>query len=603
MSLQLPILSISILLLLIIVFFTKKRVNSYETKIYGVLLIMSFFNVLFFILAYILSYINAPDHWILLINRLDLPMYCFWSSAQFLYVFYITFKNDEKKDFSKVIKGIIIANSIIFIISLFLPIEIFWNGTDGYATGLCVLFVYGICGVYLLSSLALALYSVIKRIEIVKNIPILSLIVLMILAAVYQSMVPNLLIIPPIIVFMELLMFFTIENPDVKMINQLELAKTQAEKANHAKSDFLSSMSHEIRTPLNAIVGLSEYIKDKENVPEDIKPDLQDIVNASNTLLDIVGNILDINKIENDKLEITNVPYNFKEELVKIAKLNKSRVHDKGLTLNITVAKDIPYELIGDKVHVKSIINNLLTNAAKYTDKGEINVNVNCINKDNICTLIISVRDTGRGIKAENINKLFQKFERLDAEKNSTTEGTGLGLAITKRVVELMNGKINVESQYGQGSLFIVHLPQTISKMENDNPVNEEIKVVEKNNSNKNILIVDDSKINIKVAKKLLEKEKYNIDEAYDGEECLKILKNNKYDLILMDIMMPLQSGDEVLKILKKDKNFNTPVIALTADAVAGAEKKYLEQGFIDYLAKPFNKEQIIKILEDILKD
>ena len=275
----------------------------------------------------------------------------------------------------------------------------------------------------------------------------------------------------------------------------------------------------------------------------------------------------------------------------------------------------------------------MLTNAIKYTEQGDIELTAKCINQNNNCNLIISVRDTGRGIKAENINKLFTKFERLDVEKNSTTEGTGLGLAITKALVEMMGGKINVQSQFGKGSLFVVSIPQKISKMTDPNqtielnitskmPVISDTQTVEKTEveeqlditqkvesispiaSNKKILIVDDSKINIKVARKALQDFNFEIDECYDGQECLDKLPNgNEYDLILMDIMMPNMSGETAIARLKENPNFNIPTIALTADAVAGAREKYLAEGFVDYIAKPFNKDQIKEKLDLIFKE
>jgi CheY-like chemotaxis protein len=291
-----------------------------------------------------------------------------------------------------------------------------------------------------------------------------------------------------------------------------------------------------------------------------------------------------------------------------MCKVTSSRIGDKNINFELKLAEDIPYALVGDKGKVKEVINNLLTNSIKYTDSGNIELNVKCVNnlEDKICELIITCQDTGRGIKAENISKLFNKFERLDIEKNTTTEGTGLGLAITKALVEMMGGKINVQSQYGQGSIFVIHLPQKIKHM--SKPIEQELKDTMTMDlsllKGKKVLIVDDNRLNIKVARKALDSFHFDIDEAYDGEECVEMITSgNKYDLILMDIMMPNMDGEEAFEQLKQIPGFQTPTIALTADAIAGSKERYLGDGFIDYIAKPFSREQIKEKLDQIFKN
>ena len=422
-------------------------------------------------------------------------------------------------------------------------------------------------------------------------------ILLIVITMIVRTLNPGLLVINAVVDILSVMMYFTIENPDVKMLEKLEVAKEEAEKANHAKTDFLSSMSHEIRTPLNAIVGFSECIINTDDINE-AKEDANDVVKASHTLLEIVNGILDISKIEAGRLEIVNSSYNSIELFNDVAKLVKPRMEENALDFQISIANDIPKTLYGDHANVKKVITNILGNASKYTEKGFVKYDVRCINNKNVCRLIISVEDSGRGIKQENIDKLFTKFQRLDEDRNTTIEGTGLGLAITKQLVEMMGGKIIVQSVYGQGSKFTIILDQRIERV-------EEVKKQEEINTNvkidltgKKILIVDDNTLNLKVAGKILSEYNPIIENTESGIECIEKVKSGKgYDIILLDDMMPKMSGIETLKELKQIVGFNIPVIALTANAITGMREKYLGEGFDEYLAKPINKEELKKLL------
>ena len=373
------------------------------------------------------------------------------------------------------------------------------------------------------------------------------------------------------------------------------------------KGEFLSSMSHEIRTLLNTIVGLSEDIGSYEDIPEEISEDAEDLVIASKELLDLIDNILDFSKIESDKMEIINAPYNPRSLFEEIARIDATRIGDKPIDLHTNIASNLPFELIGDKKHIMEIINNLLINAIKYTEGGDIWFDVKCNNEDEDCELVISVKDTGRGMKPEEINKLFAKIERLNVERDTTNEGTGLGLAITKFLIDMMGGKIEVESYFGEGSTFVFTVKQKIHLMEESDLSRtqrlklEELNFDEEGYGYKKVLIVDDNMLNVKVARRALEDFDLIIDECYNGEECIDIISENlDYDLILMDIMMPKMSGEETLKKLNEIEGFNTPVIALTADAEEGAEEKYEDMGFVDYIAKPFSKMQIEEKLDKV---
>ena len=386
----------------------------------------------------------------------------------------------------------------------------------------------------------------------------------------------------------------------VRMLERLEREKQRADKANEAKSAFLANMSHEIRTPINAVMGMNEMIL-RESEETATLEYAKNIQNASKTLLVLINDILDFSKIESGMLEVVEEPYSLKTLLNVLMTECSMRAEDKGLNLTFVVPEDTPSALLGDEVRVRQVLLNILTNAIKYTMKGSVKMTViyEKTGRDAV-QLSFAVKDTGIGIKEENIGRLFGKFDRVDEEQVHAIEGTGLGLSIVDKLVNLMNGTVTVESEYGKGSTFTVCLQQKIVGKETVGFLHEHTKKQEKRHRgvplfvapDAKILAVDDNKVNLTVIRGLLRKTRVQITCAVSGRECLELVAKEQYDVILLDHMMPVMDGIETLEELKKipdNKSRDAVVIALTANAMAGVREMYLEKGFDDYLSKPID--------------
>ena len=593
------------IVLLMILFFSKSRIDSKETKLYGFMLISSFFDIILVLAELIITYYFLDDVNMYLVkglNKIDFIHYIMWPTLLSLYTIYVTYLDEEK--YNKAKKIFLTLDIIAILIEFMLPINIISTKEVMGVTGIGPAFVFLISSFYVIVNIIILIKNY-KKIKNKKNLPFLFFLIFIIIAMLLRVYNPTLIVIPAIIVYINMIMYFTIENPDVKLIEEINIAKESAIKASNAKTEFLSNMSHEIRTPLNAIVGFSEALQRDERIPVEAKEDIKDIVMASDSLLEIVNGILDISKIEADKLEIINTTYSPKKVFDELVVLTRGRLgFEKQIEFKTSFSSDIPATLYGDYARVKQIVLNLLTNAVKYTNEGYINFTVECvnINKD-LCRLIISVEDSGIGIRKDKIDKLFTKFERLDEERNITIEGTGLGLAITKKLVELMHGKMVVQSIYGKGSKFTVSLDQKIVATKEKEEIKEKT-VVKGNYKGKRVLVVDDNKLNLKVAERLLREYNLFVDEVASGFDAIdRINMGVPYNLILMDDMMPKMSGCETLKELKKNKDFHTKTVALTANAISGMREKYLSVGFDDYLAKPIKKEELEVILDKYLRE
>ncbi|MBR4573854.1 MAG: response regulator [Lachnospiraceae bacterium] len=374
--------------------------------------------------------------------------------------------------------------------------------------------------------------------------------------------------------------------------------KKEIEELNRSQKRFFSSMSHEIRTPINSILGLNEVILRQDDATEEIKNDASIIQGAGKILLSLVNDILDISKIEAGKMDIVPVNYRVYDMISEIVRMIWQMANEKGLKLETVIDPAIPSALYGDEIRIRQIVINLLSNSIKYTESGEVKLSWETQREgDDTVTLIIKVADTGMGIKPDVLPTLFDAFQREDLEKNRRIEGTGLGLSIVKQLVELMDGEISVDSVYGEGSTFTVRLPQKISDPKEIGNVSITGHTGYRNTykcmftaPDANILIVDDVKMNLTVESKLLQNTKVHIDTATSGAQALEMTKQNRYDVILMDHLMPEMDGIECLSHIREQddgKCRDVPVIVLTANAAIEDMQMYKEAGFDGFLVKP----------------
>ena len=418
-----------------------------------------------------------------------------------------------------------------------------------------------------------------------------------------------------LVLFVIVIIYLLVAEEKAKESEELRQAKTLADKANQAKTDFLANMSHEIRTPINAVMGMNEMIL-RETDNKNIQGYAFKIQSASKTLLSLINDILDLSKIEAGKMEIVEEEYQFSTVLYDVVNMIQIKAEEKKLDFVVKVDEKIPDSLMGDAVRIRQILVNLLSNAVKYTKEGSVCLSVAVDNLDGKeVVLKASIKDTGIGIRQEDIDKLFHSFERVEESDTHKIEGTGLGLAITSELVQLMNGRIEVESEYGKGSVFTVCLPQQIECMDAIGDFSKKYREftgsLQKYQQSftapeAEILVVDDNDMNLFVVEKLLEKTEVRITKCTSGQNCLELAAEKHFDVILLDHMMPQMDGIETLHRLKEIKNSpckETPVIALTANAILGAKDMYLKEGFHDYLSKPIEGSQLEKILRKYLPE
>ena len=527
-----------------------------------------------------------------------------------LFFYYVSFaRNEPKKPIIQFIKEYTPAfvytvfAFVCAVIYCLLPFKEMDAKTYMFMPGLAYYFIVAYC---VLTTLAIVV-SMAQEKETLEKRKIISLVYLvgfLLAIIIFQSLNPDIAILGIAAVIHLFSLYFVSENPDLDYIEEIGKLTNEVERASKTKSDFLSNMSHEIRTPMNAIVGFSETVlNDTAFNKEEAYTDIKHIESSSRNLLEIINNILDISKIESGKETLDEKEYSVANIVMELSSIIEARIETKHIKLEVDVDKGIASRLYGDSTKMFQVLLNILTNSVKYTEVGKIRLTLTHETDGTTEKLKFKISDTGFGIKKDDYDKMFEKFSRLDIATTNEIEGTGLGLVITKRYVDLMGGTISFESEYGVGTTFFVEIPQ---KIVDKTPIGDYKEAKQTNKvsnlldcSSYRILVVDDNKLNLKVAQRLLSAYKFQIDLASSGKECVyKYKEGTHYDMIFLDHMMPEMDGIEALHIIKKLEGYDTPVmVVLTANAITGVREMYLNEGFDEYLSKPIDTSELNKII------
>lgn len=583
---------------IMILYFSVKRISTRSHKVYSALLIVSVLYLIFDrVTVYTVNHIETvPALWNQIMHRCFLMSLVACIYLIYRYVLLMIFQERPMRrgSFVLLILSIIAAGG--------LPLYYRITEKGNYSYGPAAYVTYVTVAVYT----GMLMYSLIrnyKEMEKKKREIILLTVIFQVAVSIYQAVFPLSLISCLGITLVNLGFFLTVESPDVHLIEQLKEEKELADGANRAKSTFLASMSHEIRTPIHAVMGMSEMIL-RESKEEETLSYAGDIHSAAGSLLSIVNDILDFSKIESGRMEILPVSYQLSSLIHDIYLLIADRAEKKGLMLQIHVDEALPSTLYGDDIRLKQIVINLLTNAVKYTESGSVTLNITGTVQNEICELSVQVKDTGIGIRKEDIRKLFQVFERIEEKRNRTIEGTGLGINITQQLLTLMGSTLQVESVYGEGSCFSFRLKQKVIQREPIGNLEERLQNEKRQEVHRagfrapdvHVLVTDDIEMNRRVFRGLLKQTEIRVAEAASGQESLIKAREEKYDLIFMDNMMPDMDGIETMQRMRADvrgKNTKTPIIMLTANAIAGAKEEYERAGFDGYLSKPIDPKKL----------
>ena len=579
-----------------IIYFSAKREQTKIHKVFSAIMLISMIHLIFdSATIYTVNRLDTVPMWLndglhrLFIGTMVVIFYLFYRYTVLL----IEEETMQKQPLSRLFTIILF---VVVIGVLFLPIYYTETELGNYSYGPAAYMVYLSIAVYLIG-VVFVLVKNWKQIHPKKRFAISMAMLIEIIVSLYQAFNPMALLSGMGIMLMDLSFYLTMENPDIALVKQVQKEKQRAEAANEAKSTFLSHMSHEIRTPMNAVVGMTELML-RTDVTTEQRDYLVNIKNSGNALVSIINDILDISKIESGKMELSEADYEVRPMLEDIHMIIENRIGEKPIRLFYEIDSKVPKRLRGDELRIRQVIINILNNAFKFTEEGYIKLTVDLISEnEEEVALKVSVSDTGQGIRREDIKKLFEAFEQVDAERNRGKEGTGLGLSISSELIRMMGGKLEVESIYNEGSEFFFTIKQKNALSQSEESTTEE-EYKEFTAPNAKILVVDDSKINLKIAIGLLEPLHMEVDTAESGKQTLELVQKKEYDIIFMDHMMPGMDGIETTKRMRQlpvRYLEEVPVIAFTANAMKEAEQSFYEAGMNGFIPKPIDVDQLFQ--------
>ena len=596
---EIPLVSLIFILILNIVYFSKKRADLEENKPYKVILISSLIVATIDTVIHIICSANTfesiVNNYYTLLNYLNKILSALFSvifSSLFFYTLLITY-DKVRKNPKKISTILIIANIVFSVIMLFTNIELVDAKVATNVTGATTMLGYAMVAIMLTCSLLVALTNI-KKLD-KRYLPIFIVFLLLVILYFFSLLIPGMIIYDLILALMCYIMYFTIENPDMKMLDEVHKAKVISDNANEEKTLFLYNMTNEIRAITKDIDKETDNILDetdnKKIDVEEINNSARNIKGSTAKFTTMTNEILDISSIDSASVRIYNEKYNIKRLLKELVGIYKPKAQNKNLDFRVSIASDIPEYLYGDGINLKKVLTIILDNSIKYTNNGYIEFNINTIIKGDIARLIISVEDSGTGMKAEDINKIFTKKQEREDNHNLNNN-----LYNAKRLITLMNGTIVPSSSYGSGTTIKIILDQKYDTIDTD--INKYNNIYDK----KKVLLIDDSPSSEKLFNKILSGTNIELTSVKLGKEGLEKIRNKeKYDLILLDEELEPQNGHIIMRKLLEIRNFNTKVILLTKDNKYDYDDSYLQEGFTDYIIKSSDKEEILNKMNKYL--